>query len=53
MRRAIDVDDSHRASQDERLHALLAENRGLKELLAVHQQMHQTKSLSSTAVSEV
>lgn len=52
MRRAIDIDDSYSASQDERLNALLVENRGLKELIAVHEQIHQEK-LTATTTSEV
>ena len=52
MRRAIDTDDSYSASQEERLNALLVENRGLKELLAVHEQIHQEK-LTATTTSEV
>jgi len=48
MRRAIDIDDSYSASQDERLNALLVENRGLKELIAVHEQIHQEKLMATT-----
>lgn len=53
MRRAIEIDDSNFASQEERLHELLLENRGLKELLIVHQQIHQLKPTSVTVSSEV
>lgn len=42
MRRAIDVDDLNSATQEERLNALLTENRGLKEILAVHETMHRS-----------
>lgn len=40
MRQAIDVDDLTSASQEERISALLTENRGLKEILAIHDNMH-------------
>lgn len=43
MSRAIDIDDTNSASQEERINALLLENRGLKEILAVHETMHRTK----------
>lgn len=43
MRHAIGIDDTHSASQEERIHALLLENRGLKEILAVHENMHRSK----------
>lgn len=45
MQRAIDIDESHSTSQEERLNALLLENRGLKELLAVREQIHDEKTL--------
>ena len=48
MRRAIDIDDTNNASQEERIHALLLENRGLKEILAVHENIHRTKSMTKT-----
>ena len=43
MRQAIDVDDLTSASQEERINALLTENRGLKEILAIHDNMHRAK----------
>ncbi len=45
MQRAIDIDESTNATQEERINALLLENRGLKEILAVHEHMHQQKQL--------
>jgi len=53
MRRAIDIDDTNSASQEERINALLLENRGLKEILAVHENMHRPKQITPTIVSEV
>ncbi|CAF3344139.1 unnamed protein product [Rotaria socialis] len=47
MRHAISIDDTHSASQDERINALLLENRGLKEILAVHETMHRPKPTST------
>jgi len=52
MQRAIDIDESNSATQEERINALLLENRGLKEILAVHENMHQHKQLPPT-ISEV
>jgi len=52
MRRAIDTYDTNSASQEERINALLLENRGLKEILAVHENIHRPKQIS-TAISEV
>lgn len=51
MRRAIELDDSHSATREERLNALLVENHGLKELIAVHEQIHQEK-LTATTTAE-
>lgn len=48
MQRAIDIDETNHATQEERINALLLENRGLKELLAVHENIHQQKQLIST-----
>ncbi len=45
MQRAIDIDESNSAIHEERINALLLENRGLKEILAVHENMHQQKQL--------
>jgi len=36
------------ATQEERIKALILENRGLKEILAVHEHMHQHKQLPTT-----
>ncbi|CAF1424981.1 unnamed protein product [Adineta steineri] len=47
MQRAIDIDEINSATQEERINALLVENRGLKEILAVHENMHQHKQLST------
>jgi hypothetical protein len=52
MRRAIDIDDTNSASQEERINALLLENRGLKEILAVHENIQRPKAIS-TSVNEV
>lgn len=49
MRRAIDIDDTTSASQEERINALLLENRGLKELLAVHENIHRPKPISTVS----
>ncbi|CAF3322702.1 unnamed protein product [Rotaria socialis] len=46
MQRAIDIDDTNNAAQEERINALLLENRGLKEILAVHENMHKPKQVS-------
>jgi cytoskeletal protein RodZ len=51
MRRAIDIDDTNSASQEERINALLLENRGLKEILAVHENIQRPKAIS-TSVNE-
>jgi hypothetical protein len=48
MQRAIDIDDTNSAAQEERIHALILENRGLREILAVHENMHQHKQLPTT-----
>ncbi|CAF1563290.1 unnamed protein product [Rotaria sp. Silwood1] len=48
MQRAIDIDDTNNAAQEERINALLLENRGLKEILAVHENMHKHKSITTT-----
>jgi SIKE family len=48
MQRAIDIDDVNSASQEERVRALLIENRGLKEILAVHENMHHPKHATTT-----
>ncbi len=48
MQRAIDIDESNSAIHEERINALLLENRGLKEILAVHENMHQHKQLPTT-----
>jgi hypothetical protein len=48
MQRAIDIDESNSTTQEERINALLLENRGLKEILAVHENMHQHKQLPPT-----
>lgn len=53
MQRAIVIDDKNSASQEERITALVLENRGLKELLAVHENIHQHKQVSTTTVNEV
>ena len=54
MQRAIDIDEVNSTSQEERINALLLENRGLKEILAVHEQMHQSKpSPPTTSQPEV
>ncbi len=53
MQRAIDIDESNSAIHEERINALLLENRGLKEILAVHENMHRPKQISPTNVSEV
>jgi hypothetical protein len=45
MQRAIDIDDTNNASQEERINALLLENRGLKEILTVHENMQQHKQI--------
>jgi len=45
MQHAIDIDDTNNASQEERINALLLENRGLKEILAVHENMRQHKQI--------
>jgi hypothetical protein len=52
MQRAIDIDEKNHATQEERIKALILENRGLKEILAVHENMHQHKQLPTT-ISEV
>ena len=52
MRHAIDIDDINNASQEERINSLLLENRGLKEILAVHESIHRPKQMSRY-VSEV
>jgi hypothetical protein len=49
MRRAIDIDDTNSASQEERINALVLENRGLKEILAVHENIQRPKQISTTA----
>jgi hypothetical protein len=46
MQRAINIDDTNSASQEERINALLLENRGLKEILTVHENMRQHKQIS-------
>jgi suppressor of IKK-epsilon len=51
MQRAIDIDETNHTTQEERINALLLENKGLKEILAVHEHMHQQKPLS-TIISE-
>lgn len=53
MQRAIDIDEMNSTTQEERINALLIENRGLKEILAVQEQMHQSKPvpLPSTTTS--
>lgn len=53
MRRAIDIDDTNSASQEERINALLLENRGLKEILAVHENIHRPKPVPTTTTIEV
>jgi hypothetical protein len=54
MQRAIDIDETNNTSQEERINALLLENRGLKEILAVHENMQQTKpSTIVTTILEV
>jgi hypothetical protein len=54
MQRAIDIDETNNTSQEERINALLLENRGLKEILAVHENMQQTKpSTIVTTIPEV
>ncbi|CAF0983424.1 unnamed protein product [Adineta ricciae] len=45
MQRAITIDDTNSATQEKRINALLLENRGLKEILAVHENMHSHKQL--------
>jgi len=45
MQRAIDIDETNSATQEELINALLLENRGLKEILAVHENMHRHKQL--------
>jgi hypothetical protein len=52
MQRAIDIDETNHTTQEERINALLLENKGLKEILAVHEHMHQQKPLP-TIISEV
>ena len=52
MQRAIDIDNTNSATQEEQINALLLENRGLKEVLAVHEKMHQ-RNHSSMTMSEV
>lgn len=52
MSRAIDVDDTNSATQEERINALLVENRGLKEILAVHENIHRIKSTPITNQTE-
>lgn len=47
MQRAIDIDETNSATQEERINALLLENRGLKEILAVHENIHRHKQLTS------
>ncbi|UJR15267.1 hypothetical protein I4U23_002221 [Adineta vaga] len=47
MQRAITIDDTNSATQEERIKALVLENRGLKEILAVHENMHKEKQLSN------
>jgi hypothetical protein len=54
MQRAIDIDDVNSVTQEERIHALLLENRGLKEILAVHENIHQSKHETAiTSICEV
>lgn len=51
MRQAIDIDDTNSASQEERIHALLLENRGLKEILAIHENIQRPKQISEVCVN--
>ena len=51
MQRAIDIDETHSTSQEERLNALLLENRGLKQILAVHERMHDEKTTSEVILA--
>lgn len=53
MRRAIAMDDGYSASQEERLNALIVENRGLKELLAVHEHIHQGKLSNEVEMKKI
>ncbi|CAF1423240.1 unnamed protein product, partial [Didymodactylos carnosus] len=43
MRQAIDIDDINIHTQEERINALLLENKGLKEMLTVHEHIQQCK----------
>jgi hypothetical protein len=52
MQRAITIDDTNSATQEERINALILENRGLKEILAVHENMQQQKQ-ATTDISQV
>lgn len=51
MQHAIDIDDSQSNNQEQRLNALLIENRHLKQILAVHEQMHHEKSLPEVIIA--
>ncbi|CAF1495640.1 unnamed protein product [Rotaria sp. Silwood1] len=48
MRHAIGIDDTNSASQEERINALLLENRGLKEILSAHENIHRSKQILTT-----
>ncbi|CAF0830020.1 unnamed protein product [Didymodactylos carnosus] len=43
MRKAIDIDDINIHGQEERINALLLENKGLREMLTVHEHIQQCK----------
>lgn len=43
MQRAIEIDETQSITQEERIKALIIENRGLRELLAVHENIDQMK----------
>jgi len=50
MRKAIDIDDTNIHSQEERINALLLENKGLKEMLTVHGHIQQCTPHHQTVV---
>lgn len=50
MQHAIDIDESQSNNQEQRLNALLMENRHLKQLLIVHEQMHNDKNLPEVMI---
>lgn len=51
MQRAVEIDEAQSVTQEERIKALIIENRGLRELLAVHENIDQTKTTEPTTSS--